>query len=50
MTRIERLVTWLTWAVTIPERQCELILLEAMRRAGWRKVMRVRVVKRKRCE
>lgn len=41
MTRMERLVAWLTKAVTLPERQCEAILLEAMRRAGWKKVTRL---------
>lgn len=45
MTRMQRLIAWITKAATLPERQCEAILMEAMRRAGWRKVTRLRVTK-----
>lgn len=45
MTRIQRLIAWVTKAATLPERQCEAILLEAMRRAGWKKVTRMQKVR-----
>jgi len=48
MTRMQRLIAWLTQAVTLPERQCERLLLDAMRRAGWTPVRKLRVCRRKR--
>jgi len=43
MTRVHRLIAWLERAVSLPDRQCEAILVEAMRRAGWKKATRLRV-------
>lgn len=48
MTRMQRLLDWFRMAVTLPERQCQAVLIEAMRRAGWKPATRLRMVRRKR--